>query len=126
MITDRFGNDPTNPEPCLMTCAGSSGYGTTKWEGTAAGRVQTTVDISKCKFVEPPILTTSIHGERYFDMVVGMTSPSGVNKDKFGITILGHALTAWYQHPRSEWVPTARKAEDWKWSINWIAVGHIC
>ena len=126
MITDRLGNDPTNPEPCLITCAGSSGYGKTKWNGTKPGKVQTIVDISKCNFVKPPILTTSMDGEKNYDMVVGGSSPSGVRKDKFGINILGNVMTAWYQLPKWEWIPTAKRAVEWKWSINWIAVGYVC
>ena len=123
MIKDHYGNDPVNPDPCLQTCAGSSGRGKTKWSGVA-GRVMTYVDISKCGFVATPILTTSLNGKGYHDYMVGMTSPHSMTKDRFGITVLGKALTAWSHE--NKWKPTPAEVNDFNWNINWIAVGFTC
>ena len=123
MITDRFGNNPDKPDPCLTTCVGSSGFGKTRWSGEP-GRVFTTVDISRCNFVDVPILTTSLDGERFTDLMIGMTSPTDLDKDKFSIIILGRAKTSWREDV--SWLATPRDAEYWKWSVNWIAVGYTC
>ena len=123
MITDRFGNEPDKPDPCLTTCVGSSGFGKTRWYGEP-GRVYTTVDISKCNFVDVPIMTTSLDGERFTDLVIGMTSPTHLDKSDFSITILGRVKTAWREN--SSWLPSPSDAESWKWSVNWIAVGYTC
>ena len=123
MIKDHFGNDPVNPDPCLQICAGSSGSGKTKWYGEK-GSVSTDVDISKCRFVTTPILTTSMNGRGYIDFIVGMTSPKGMTKDRFRITVLGKALTS--GQPSKGWMPTPAIANNLHWNINWIAVGFTC
>ena len=121
MIKDLNGNDPTNPEPCLLTCAGSTGDGKTRWQGEP-GRVQITVDISKCGFVTTPILTTSLNGLNHASMV-GMTSPWGMTKNLFTVTIIGEASTAWSP---ANWKLTPEQACQLHWNVNWIAVGFTC
>jgi hypothetical protein len=106
MVKDQYGEDPVNPPPCLITCAGSTGLGKTEWTGRS-GRVQTTVDISHCAFTTTPIVTTSLNGDNtynYNGAQVGMTSPHGLTKDKFGITLFGQVLTAESNH--ATWEPS--------------------
>ena len=94
MVKDFNGNTPTRPEPCLLTCVGSTGAGSTNWKGEI-GRLYTDVDMSDCQFVDTPIVTTTLPGIGHHDYAVGMTSPFYVTKTGFQIVILGKAHTSW-------------------------------
>ena len=123
MIKDHNGNTPTNPPPCLLTCAGSTGYGTTTWTGNP-GSLTTTVDISECQFVTTPIVTTSLNGAWFNDLMVGVSSPRRMTKDKFNINVRGLVPTAY--SPGTNYKPTTADASEFAWNIHWIAVGFVC
>ena len=122
LIKNHDGDDPTNPEPCLRTCGGSTGYGKTTWTGSG-GYLKTTIDISKCGFVAVPIVTTSLNGRYSHWYQVGMSSPRDMTKSEFGITVVGEALTAW--DPNRSKISSAY-ADSYNWNINWIALGFTC
>ena len=117
MIKDHNGNDPPHPEPCVLTCAGSTGYGKNNWRtGTLNAKI--TVDISECGFIDTPIVTSSLNGSGHNDYQVGMSSPRLISKSSFEISI----LQQWSLNQKL----TKEIAEKYKFNINWIAVGHVC
>lgn len=128
MVKDFQGNTPTHPDPCLLTCVGSTGAGNTNWEGEP-GRILTRVDMTECGFVDTPIVTTSLPGEGHHDYMVGMTSPFYVTKTGFTIVILGKAQTSWevVNHPAGkDTMQTFEDAKILKWNVSWNAVGYTC
>ena len=128
MVKDFNGYAPHHPQPCLMTCVGSTGSGHTNWEGEA-GRLSTYVDMSECGFVDTPIVTTTLPGNGHHDYMVGMTSPFHVTKTGFTIILLGKAMTTWEAGVSPGTVNTKQAVEDgttYRWNVSWHAVGYIC
>ena len=128
MVQDFNGNPPTRPEPCLITCVGSTGAGKTDWQGEP-GRLSTYVDMTKCGFVDTPIVTTSLPGLGNHDYMVGMTSPFHVNKTGFTIVLLGKAQTSWEMKIAPANINTMQTVLDgttYKWNVSWNAVGYVC
>ena len=123
MIKDHNGDEPANPDPCLLTCVGSTGHGKTIWTGYP-GSLEATVDISGCNFVDTPIVTTSLNGNFNHWYQIGMSSPAYLTKNEFKILISGSALTA--LSPVVTWKPTPSDAISQEWNVNWIAVGFTC
>ena len=128
MVKDFHGNTPSNPDPCILTCVGSTGAGNTKWQGEA-GRLYTYVDMTECGFVDVPIVTTSLPGKGHHDYMVGMTSPFSVTETGFSLVILGKAQTSWeiVRHPAGkDTMQTLEQATELEWNVSWNAVGYNC
>ena len=101
-----------------------TGYGTTTWTGNP-GLLTTTVDISECQFVTTPIVTTSLNGAGLINhLMIGMTSPQSMTKDKFFIRVSGLVVTA--EDLQAKYKPKTFNASHFGWNINWIAVGFVC
>ena len=118
IVKDASGKAPTLPEPCLMTCAGSTGAGVTEWKVIAHGvgyKLYANVDMSHCGFVDTPVVTTSLAGSGLHDLQKGVSAPWRINKDSFGLLIIDNGIE-----------PTVSFAQQFKWHINWIAVGFNC
>jgi len=124
MVKNHFGKDPTYPDSCLVTCAGSTGYGKRNWnrrDAFGSPAIYINVDISKCGFVDKPIVVTSLNGAGYQDVMVGMSSPLHITSTGFSVNILHQ-----FEKRSHLEVLSPRFAELWKYNINWIAVGHVC
>lgn len=115
LIKDSSGRTPSNPDPCVMTCAGSTGAGVTAWEVTDRWRMLTRVDISHCGFVDTPIVTTSLAGNGWHDLQKGVSAPWSISKHGFAIVVLENGKD-----------PSPSLARSHNWHVNWIAVGYNC
>lgn len=121
MVTDRDGNPPTNPEPCLRICTGATGFGKTAWLGTKAVRIR--VDMSACQFVTTPSVTTTLDGMRVQAFATGVTSLYQLTNTSFLVYVHGPVHTSSY---KDTWILDAAVAKKQKWSIMWQAIGYVC
>ena len=87
----------------------------TNWEVSSPTRLTTRVDITHCGFVDTPIVTTSLVGLGWHDLQKGVSAPWHVDNTGFGIVVLDNGKA-----------PTVSLAEEFKWHVNWIAVGYNC
>ena len=115
LIKDSSGHSPTNPEPCLITCAGSTGAGVTHWIQHADHTLETHVDITQCGFVTTPVITTSLAGIGYHDTQKGTSAPWNVNMAGFTIAVIDDFADT-----------SVSRALQYLWHVNWIAVGYTC
>ena len=115
MVKDSSGKAPTHPNPCLMTCVGSTGAGTTSWTVHSDTKMVTTVDMSHCGFVDVPVVTTSLAGSGYHDLQKGVSAPWSITKTGFDIAVLDNGK-----------YPSPSLAQQHRWHVNWIAVGYNC
>ena len=115
LIKDSTGQVPPHPEPCVMTCAGSTGAGITNWHVGGPDRIYTEVDITHCGFVDTPVVTTSLAGIGWHDLQKGVSAPWHISKSGFNIVVLDNGR-----------VPTLALTREFKWHVNWIAVGYNC
>ena len=120
MVSDRDGNPPTNPEPCLRVCTGATGRGKTVWRNDGAVGVYTDVDITACGFINTPLVTTSLNADSYHHYTTGTTSLQSLSADGFRIYVLGPVWTGAVQYTYR--VDTAL-ANKYKWSV--ISSGYI-
>ena len=115
MVKDSTGKAPTHPDPCLMTCVGSTGAGITTWEVHSTTKIVTRVDISHCGFVDVPVVTTSLAGSGFHDLQKGVSAPWSITKTGFALAVLDNGKA-----------PSVSLAQQYKWHVNWIAVGYNC
>ena len=115
IVKDASGKAPTLPEPCLMTCAGSTGAGITTWTVHSSEKMVTAVDMSECGFVDIPVVTTSLAGIGWHDLQKGVSAPWSISKTGFQIIVLDNGKA-----------PSVSLAQQNKWHVNWIAVGYNC
>ena len=110
---------------CLVTCVGSTGAGTTTWQGNKPGYVYTWVDISGCRFTRTPIITASVEGTQYNEyMTHAVRSASSA---QFQVRMAGYVFTS--AHSSSTWGsdnPTTSTAKTYRWNVNWHATGYVC
>ena len=118
MAKDSAGRAPTLPSKCLLTCAGSTGAGVTEWETVVHGagyKLYAVVDMSDCGFVDTPVVTTSLSGIGWHDLQKGVSAPWGITENSFRLCVIDNGKE-----------PSVSLAEEYKWHINWIAVGFTC
>ncbi|KAL5254213.1 hypothetical protein ACHWQZ_G013851 [Mnemiopsis leidyi] len=115
MIKNASGAKPTQPEFCLVTCAGSTGAGTTKWAVHSADKMVTEVDMTECGFIDTPVVTTSLSGSGWHDLQKGTSAPWSITKTGFLLAVLDNGKA-----------PSESLATENKWHVNWIAVGFFC
>ena len=120
IVKDASGEMPTNPEPCLLTCAGSTGAGITEWTTHSPDKISTDVDISECGFVDVPVVTTSMAGIGLNEHQKGVSAPLSITKTGFKIAVLVCGKNPIPLISR-QWL-----ARQYKWHVNWIAVGYNC
>ena len=121
------------PEPCAKTCVGTTGETTTPWEqdlqaiNAGVAILKTTVDISPCRFVNTPIVTTSLHtgnelpgvGPFIGALVSVQSTVANLNKDSFTIYLYGFHSEKFKSFPLIELYGQF-------WDIHWSAFGFIC
>ncbi|KAL5272294.1 hypothetical protein ACHWQZ_G000499 [Mnemiopsis leidyi] len=123
------------PEPCAMTCVGTTAEADTRWTQDPLGAatnhyiITTTVNISQCGFVGTPIVTTSLHTGNSADakkhqyigaLVSGQSTVADLNKDSFKVYLYGFHGNTFKSLP---FTPTYGKAF---WDVHWSASGFIC
>jgi len=106
------GEQPAGDETCMKVCAGSTGRTTTDWTYHNSHTIYVDVDISDCGFITIPTLTTSIEGVGHHKEASGSSSLYEVTTTSFRIYLTHSSKTG--------------KAEEWKWNVEWIAVGYTC
>ena len=109
------------PDPCAMTCVGTTGATDTGWFGNA-GNIATYVQISECGFVDTPIITVSLAGTNGVQHMAGSAVYSAT-KDNFQIHLYGYIHTAWSQDTHR---PDPAEAKRYQWKVNWSAFGFNC
>ena len=120
------------PEPCAMTCLGTTVDIKTPWrqdpQGSAHGHyiLTTTVDISQCEFVSVPIVTTSLHTGKSAQnipyigaLVSGQSTVVDLKKDSFKISLYGFHGNVFNKLP---FLPQYGVF----WDVHWSASGFIC
>ena len=115
IVKNASGAKPTQPEFCLVTCAGSTGAGITTWTVHSADKMVTAVDMAECGFVDVPVVTTSLAGSGWHDLQKGVSAPWAISKTGFQIAVLDNGKA-----------PSVSLAQQNKWHVNWIAVGFVC
>ena len=124
--------------PCLTTCVGTTGRGSTVWETVhldpnlpgalfqgLTNIVKTRVDISGCRFIDTPVITTTI--DLNFDqakaltflssLISGSSAIAETSKDSFSVYLHG------FQDTRFPLVATgAALILD----VHWSAFGYLC
>lgn len=125
IIADYYGNVPTNPEPCIITCTGSTGHGTTTWSNGLVGEISTIVDMSKCGFVTIPSVTTNLEGISELAHFSGMTSVYSMGVNSFKVWVIG---PVWSQFRNTGWsyALSANVANNQKLNVMWTATGYVC
>ena len=109
---------------CYKTCVGDTGRGDTIWEDPGKdGKILTRVDITRCEFTSPPIITTALSGDGHHDKTIGVGAPFQLTKSGFIVNLLGETVTG-FEDQRNP-IDTD-KADHYNWHIFWIAVGNTC
>jgi len=109
------GEQPAGNEKCMKVCAGSTGRTTTDWVSYSSEGLYYDVDISDCGFQTIPTVTTSVEGDAGHWRSMGTSSIYNTSPSKFRIYLLNT-----YNNPQGG------TAEQWKWNVEWIAVGYTC
>jgi len=103
----RIGNNK-----CVKVCAGTTGRMTTNWNVYGSNGMFMDVDISRCGYVKVPTVTTSIEGSANHWMALGTSSVYDVKPSRFRIYLRTSVSTT--------------RAKNYKWNVEWIAVGYTC
>jgi len=110
------GEDDPGHQKCVKVCAGTTGRDSTDWkEYNPLNGVHLEVDISECGFIKTPTVTTSIEGVGAHFRTTGTSSVYKTQPTKFKMYLENNAHN-----------PRGGKAEQWKWNVEWIAVGYTC
>merc|ERR1711920_284588 len=109
------GEQPAGDVKCMKVCAGSTGRSTTDWTNNGGDGIYYDVDISDCGFKTIPTVTTAIEGSSYHWVSLGTSSIYNTSPSAFRIY-----LKNTYMNPQNG------VAEDFKWNVEWIAVGYTC
>jgi len=106
------GEQPAGDESCMKVCAGSTGRSTTDWTYYNSEGIYEDVDISDCGFTTIPTVTTAIEGTGWHWLASGTSSIYSVTTNSFRIYLQHSSKSA--------------SAEQYKWNVEWIAVGYTC
>jgi len=109
------GEQAAGDEKCMKVCAGSTGRSTTDWRNSSSDGIYYDVDISDCGFKTIPTVTTSIEGSAGHWLSLGTSSIYNTSPSAFRIF-----LKNTYHNPQGG------VAENYKWNVEWIAVGYTC
>ena len=105
-------------------CAGTSQATKDNWIVYTGTSVFMNIDMSECKFVSTPIVTSSLEGKDFsVGFTLGGSVPKYVSKDRFKVYLHGYAQTN--ADSRSGY-PTLTYARNNQWAINWFAIGFTC
>jgi len=109
------GEQAPGDEECMKVCAGSTGRATTDWTNNSSDGVYYDVDISDCGFKTIPTVTTAVEGSSSHFVSLGTSSIYNTSPSAFRIY-----LKNTYANPQGG------AAENYKWNVEWIAVGYTC
>jgi len=109
------GEQAAGNEKCMKVCAGSTGRSTTDWINYATYGLYYDVDISDCGFKTVPTVTTAVEGTSTHWRSTGTSSIYNTSPSAFRMYL-----------ENSSHNPQNGKAENYKWNIEWIAVGYTC
>jgi len=109
------GEQAAGDEKCMKVCAGSTGRSTTDWRDYSSDGIYYDVDISDCGFKTIPTVTTAIEGAGWHWLSIGTSSIHNTSPSAFRIH-----LKNTYHNPQGGF------AENYKWNVEWIAVGYTC
>jgi len=101
-------------EKCMKVCAGSTGRGTTDWNDAGTDAVYYDVDISDCKFITVPTVTSAIEGTGAHWKSLGTAS------------IYDTSTSSFRMYLRHITVNVQDLVEEKFWNVEWIAVGYTC
>jgi len=110
------------PEPCALTCAGTTKRDATGWIGWD-GYLIVFVDISACQFTDVPIVTVTLNGDYEDTRMAGASAIYRVDNTGFYMRLRGYVKTAYSIETYKVQVDEAKR---WGWSIDWIATGFHC
>ena len=104
-------------EPCLTQCYGSTGA-TTAWYG-GSEYAYTNFDITECGFLAgtSPMVSTSLSGKGYENRTNG-----GVLRRT---STTQYRVHVYFQHDYNNY-NVLEKAKQYKWRVDWTAVGYWC
>jgi len=109
------GEQAAGNEKCMKVCAGSTGRTTTDWTNYSSDGIYYDVDISDCGFKTVPTVTTAVEGIGNHWVSLGTSSIYNTSPSAFRIY-----LKNTYKNPQGG------VAENYKWNVEWIAVGYTC
>ena len=112
------GEEDAGNAKCLKVCAGTTGRDSTNWSNYHTNGLVLDVNIGDCGFVKVPTITTSIEGKGYHWRATGTSAVYNASAQGFRMYLEGGKEDG--HNPKNG------KAEEWKWNVEWIAVGYTC
>ena len=112
------GEEDAGNAKCVKVCAGTTGRSSTNWSNYHTNGLVLDVDIRDCGFVKVPTITTSIEGKGYHWRATGTSAVYSATAQGFRMYLEGGR-----EHGHN---PKNGKAAEWKWNVDWIAVGYTC
>merc|ERR1712136_139457 len=111
------GIEKVTADLCLKICSENLEK-KTAWRQYSDGKqLFTKIDLSHCKFIEKPAITTSLGGSTSHWTTTGSSEPYSLTKDGFSLYI--------YRIETTEGT-SLEHAYEWNYHISYIAVGKIC
>jgi len=109
------GEQAPGNEKCIKVCAGTTGRDTTDWNDFSTVGVYYDVDISDCKFITVPTVTSAIEGSESHWRFVGTASIYHTSTSSFRMYL---------RHIHYDDIQDY--ADEENFNVEWIAVGYTC